>query len=143
MDDVGRASHEQHSEDKRQADPDAPRLRRLRLRQSRRENGDEDEIVDAKHDLHCDKRDKGKPGRGIGGERQRRIHVKVSRGSAPDEEFPSGRWSCTRMQGKRLPVQGGALTGGRRAPAQKNHDRFAKTVMVLYACINIKLDRAS
>ena len=37
MDDVGRASHEQHSEDKRQADPDAPRLRRLRLRQSRRE----------------------------------------------------------------------------------------------------------
>jgi hypothetical protein len=39
-----------------------------------RQNGNEDQIVDAQHDLHHDQGEKGCPGGGIGGESEERGH---------------------------------------------------------------------
>ena len=111
MNDIGGAGDQQNAKNERQADADAPRLRRLLPRQSRRKNCDEDKIVDAKHDLHRDERDKGKPGRGVGGEQQKGIHGKVSRESlqwrsAGDGDFPRRPRRHIRMPGKGASVQG-------------------------------------
>src|SRR5208337_4677388 len=76
---------------------------------------DEDEIVDAEHDLHRDQRDKGEPSRGIGGEREQIVHqgfylggfifARVFRRDISQGNFCYGNCSASKHHWMRIPAE--------------------------------------
>ena len=73
-DDEGDRAEQQQAQDQRAADADPARPGAVLLRQLVGQDRDEDEIVDAEHDLHHDQGDERRPGGGIGGECQQIVH---------------------------------------------------------------------
>ena len=68
-----RKQHEPQDQGEPDTEPAAERA--LFLRQAIGQDGDEDQIVDAEHDLHRDQRYESRPGSRIGGELQQCIHL--------------------------------------------------------------------
>ena len=66
MDDPGDAAEHDDAEDERQREPDAPRHQPLLGRQARHHERDEDDVVDAEHDLHRAQGDEACPDMRIG-----------------------------------------------------------------------------
>jgi hypothetical protein len=66
MDHPGDRAQHDDAEDKGQAEADPARHQPLLLRHARDENRDEDDVVDAEHDLHRAQREKAGPDLRIG-----------------------------------------------------------------------------
>ena len=78
----------------------------LPLGQLVRQDGDEDEVVDAQHDLHRDERNQGGPGGRIGGKRQQFVHGDIRWSVVASRRIPPSRYTGKRvtLSRRRLPA---------------------------------------
>jgi hypothetical protein len=72
--DEGDRAEQHEPQQQRAADADTPRPGALILRQLVGQDRDEDQVVDAEHDLHHDQGGERRPGMRVGGERQQVVH---------------------------------------------------------------------
>ena len=121
-DQPGDRRQQQQPHHQRQPDADAPRLALLLGRQLVRQDRDEDEIVDAEHDLHHDQRSEGGPGGGIGDERKDGLHDRRDRARLM-RRLQALRVSTLQLCQAKRPIAGAGMTKWLAALMELRYDQ--------------------